>query len=58
MSDDEKPKRNNLVHWQLRRPEYGNALRSRHRPLPNDATFEELLRRLDEAEESQSNGSS
>ncbi|WP_181872540.1 hypothetical protein [Phyllobacterium bourgognense] len=53
MSDDEKPKRNNVVHWQLRRPEYGDALRSRHLPLPNDATFVELLRRLDEAETNQ-----
>ena len=53
LSDDEKPKGARIIDWQLRRPEYGEALRSNHKPLPNDERFRELLRRLDEAEEKQ-----
>jgi len=47
LSDDEKPKGARIIDWQLKRPEYGEALRSYHKPLPNDERFRKLLRRLD-----------
>ncbi|MBZ9605807.1 hypothetical protein [Phyllobacterium chamaecytisi] len=47
--EDEKPKPRHVVRH-LKRLDYGEALRSYHKPLPNDEGFEELLQRLDEAE--------
>ncbi|MDR6636346.1 hypothetical protein J2X72_005162 [Phyllobacterium sp. 1468] len=54
LSDDEKPKGARIIDWQLKRPEYGEALRSYHKPLAEDERFRELLRRLEEAERDQS----
>jgi hypothetical protein len=50
LSNDEKPKGARIIDWQLKRPEYGEALRSYYKPFPHDEKFEDLLRRLDEAE--------
>jgi hypothetical protein len=52
--DDEKPKSAKIIYWQLKRPEYGEALRSGVKPVPGDGTFDQLLKRLDEAERDQS----
>lgn len=46
--EDEKPERSDV---RCVRPDYTEALRAYHKPLPNDEKFKELLRRLDEAEE-------
>ncbi|ATU94272.1 hypothetical protein [Phyllobacterium zundukense] len=49
---NEEPKRAK-INWQPKRPEYREALRSGFRLLPSDKIFEQLLKRLDEAERDQ-----
>jgi len=52
--DDEKPESVKTIYWQLKRPQYGEALRSGFKPVPDDGTFDQLLKRLDKAERDQS----
>ena len=52
--DDEKPKSAKIIYWQLKRREYGEAVRSGFKLVPDDGTFDQLLKRLDEAERDQS----
>jgi hypothetical protein len=53
LSGDEKPKGARIIDWQLRRPEYGEALRFRFLAPPNNKIFDQLLERLEEAERNQ-----
>ncbi|MBZ9605110.1 hypothetical protein [Phyllobacterium chamaecytisi] len=53
MSDDEKPKGARIIDWQLKRPEYREALRSRFLTPPDNKILDQLLKRLEEAERNQ-----
>ncbi|UXN58280.1 hypothetical protein [Phyllobacterium zundukense] len=51
MNDDEKtPEDAKRLRQQIKNGAYRDALRTRYKPVPNDKQFEELLRRLDDAE--------
>jgi hypothetical protein len=53
LSDDEKPKGARIIDWQLKRPEYREALRSRFLTPPDNKILDQLLKRLEEAERNQ-----
>lgn len=47
---DEKPEIAKVVREQLNRSSYRDALRSRYKPIANDAKSDDLLKRLAEKE--------
>lgn len=53
MNDDKKPERARVLKEQLTRHDYRDALRSRYKLVANSPQFDELLKRLEEAERNQ-----